>query len=114
MSDLTTTTAAHDKDMARDFLNRLDPNADKFTFQFFSDAEDGYAEIFHGSLDQVWPKVQTLNTSTRRVGVFVTVNETDFKGRRIENIVRVRALFAEADTDEQVRSCEETLTAYGI
>jgi RecA-family ATPase len=114
MSDLTIATAAHDREMARDFLACLDPNAGKFTFQLFGDGDDRYAEIFHGTLDELWPKVQTLNTLHRRVGVFVTVNETDFKGRRRENIVRVRALFADADSDEQVRSCEAALTACGI
>jgi hypothetical protein len=114
MSDLTVTALAHDKDTARDFLVRLDPNTDRFTFQFFSDGDTGYAEIFHGTLDEVWPKVQTLNAPQRRVGAFVTVNETDFKGRRSENVVRIRALFADADSDEQVRSCEQALTECGI
>src|ERR1039457_841708 len=79
---------AHDKDMAGKFLASLDPNASKFTFQFFGDGAGTYAEIFHGTLDQVWPKVQALNTPTRRCGVFVTINETDLIGRRTENIVR--------------------------
>jgi hypothetical protein len=114
MSDLSAAAAAHDKDMARDFLSCLDPKADRFTFQFFADGGDRYARIFHGTLDEVWPKVQTLNTPTRGVGVFVAINETDFKGRRNENIVRVRAVFVDADTNEQVRSCEETLTACGV
>lgn len=35
MTDLRIT--AHDKDMARDFLAGLDPNAGRFTFQFFGD-----------------------------------------------------------------------------
>jgi hypothetical protein len=90
MSDLTITTPAHDKDMAGDFLAVLDPNASNFTFQLFSDGPGTYAEIFHGSLDEVWPKVRALNTPERRVGVFVTINETDLKGRRSENIVRTR------------------------
>jgi hypothetical protein len=114
MSDLTITTPVHDKDMAKDFLARLDPDADRFTFQFFSDGDDRCAEIFHGTLDEVWPKVLALNTPQRRAGVFVTVSETDFKGRRSDNIVRVRALFADADSDQQVRHCEETLAACGV
>ena len=105
--------ATHDKDMAREFLSGLDPHADKFTFQFFSDCKDGYADIVHGTLDEVWAKVHALNTPTRRVGVFVTVAETDFKGRRVENIVRVRALFVDADNDEQTSCAIEALTATG-
>jgi hypothetical protein len=114
MSDLTITTPAHDKDMARDFLAGLDPNAGRFTFQFFSDGAGGHAEIFHGTLDEVWPKVQSLNTPQRHVGVFVTINETDLKGRRTENIVRARALFVDADSKEQAAGCVETFTACGV
>ena len=72
----------HDKAAASEFLATLGPSALKFTFQFFGDGDDQCPEILHGSLDDVWPKVQLLNTLERRVGVFVTVNETDFKGRR--------------------------------
>ena len=68
--------------MARKFLAGLDPNATRFTFQFFADSGDRYAEIFHGTLDEVWPKVLALNTPQKGVGVFVTISETDFKGRR--------------------------------
>ena len=114
MSDLTTTKAAHDKNMSRDFLTCLDPSADKFTFQFFSDGDDGYAEIFHGTLDEMWPRVHALNTPDKRIGVFVTVNETDFRGRTADNVVRVRALFVDADNDEQVKRCNDTLAASGI
>src|ERR1035437_1380473 len=113
MSDLTIITPAHDKDMARDFLAGLDPSASRFTFQFFSDGVGGHAEIFHGTLDEVWPKVQSLNTPQRHVGVFVTINETDLKGRRTENIVRARALFVDADSKEQAARCVETFTACG-
>lgn len=63
MSDLTLTTLAHDKDMARDFLAALDLKASKFTFQFFSDRRDGrHADVFHGTLDEVSPKVQQRRT----------------------------------------------------
>ncbi len=55
-------TLAHNKALAAQFLVALDPTAQRFTFQFFSDGDDGYAEIFHGSLDEVWPKVLSLNT----------------------------------------------------
>ena len=113
LSDLTLTTLAHDKDMARNFLAGLDPSASRFTFQFFSDGAGGHAEIFHGTLDEVWPKVHALNTPQRHVGVFVTIAETDFKGRRKENIVRTRALFVDADSDEQVNRCFETFNTSG-
>ncbi len=114
MDSVTLITPAHDKDMAKDFLAGLDPSASKFTFQFFSDRADRYAEIFHGTIDEVWPKVQTLNTPQRDVGVIVTINETDFKGRRSKNIVRTRALYVDADSNEQIERCIEAIKACGI
>jgi hypothetical protein len=35
----------HDKEMARKFLAGLDPNADRFTFQFFGDRGGRHAEV---------------------------------------------------------------------
>ena len=46
-----------DKDMAARFLATVDPAAREFTFQFFNDGPNRYAEVFHGTLDDVWPKV---------------------------------------------------------
>ena len=106
-------TPKHDKAMARRFLAGLDPNATKFTFQLFSDDVGSHRQIFHGSLDELWPKVLTLNTSRRGVGVFVTISETDFKGRSTNNIVRPRAIFADADGKEQVERCRLALEACG-
>lgn len=104
---------AHDKNMAAEFLAVLDPAADNFTFQLFSDSGDGYAEIFHGSLDEVWPKVEALNTSAGRIGVFVTINQTDLQGRRTENIKRARALFADADGLDQIERSREVMRTSG-
>ncbi len=104
---------AHDKGMAAQFLACLDPAADRFTFQFFGDGPDRYAEIFHGTLDEMWPKVLALNTPQRRIGAFVTIGETDLKGRREENILRPRALFVDADTPEQIASCIQGIEACG-
>ncbi len=99
--------------MAADFLAALDPGAGKFTFQFFSDSGHGYAEVFHGSLDEVWPKVQAVNTVAHGIGVFVTINETDFRGRRHENIIRPRALFVDADGNDQIKRCRDAIRTSG-
>jgi len=112
-ASFATAIGAHDKGMADVFLAALDPGARKFTFQFFSDCGDGYAEIFHGSLDEVWPKVEALNTSARRIGVFVTINQTDFRGRRQDNIVRPRAAFVDADGANQIKRCREAIRTSG-
>ena len=106
--------ATHDREMARRFLAGLDPNATKFTFQFFGNGAGTYAEIFHGTLDEVWPRVLALNTQQQGAGVFVTIGETDFKGRKVENVVRARALFADADTKEQAERCVRVLKTCGV
>ena len=49
----------------------------------------------HGPFDRVAAKLDTLQASG--AGAFVTVNETDFKGREARNIVRIRALFLDLD-----------------
>ena len=54
-----------------------------------------FAKIFHGSLDEHWEALCTWNE--QGCGIFITVNETDFKGRSKKNIARVRALFADLD-----------------
>jgi hypothetical protein len=104
----------HNKHAAADFLTTLDPAAQRFTFQFFSDGGDPYAEILHGTLDEAWSKIQALNTPGRGVGVFVTINETDFQGRRRENIVRARALWVDADSADQICHCERMIHATGV
>jgi hypothetical protein len=114
MSNQPLAAAARNKEMASEFLAGLDPNASKFTFQFFSDSGNRYADVFHGTLDEVWPKVQAFNTPQSGIGVFVTINETDLKGRRTENIVRARALFVDADSEEQGVRCVETFKACGV
>jgi len=103
----------HNKAVAADYLTGLDSNATRFTFQFFSDDKKskGYAEIFHGTLDEVWPKVLALKLQ-RGIGVFVTVCATDFRGRATRNIVRARALFADADGEEQVANCTNAIKTY--
>jgi hypothetical protein len=112
--------AVHDKEMARRYLTALAPDVTKFTFQLFSDDKTlsageakKVARIIHGTLDEVWPKVLALNTPQQRVGVFVAINETDFKGRSVANIVRGRALAADADSKEQATKCLAQLTACG-
>ena len=92
-----------DLDQARRFLQALDPEAESFTFQTFDDVEiagkkrksKALAKVLSGTLDDVAPQLQALNA--RGAGVFVTVNETDGKGRKGANILRVRAIWQEDD-----------------
>ncbi len=68
------------------------------TFQTFDDTKNNnrqLARIFHGSLEEHLPALIELNE--QGAGVFFVVNATDLKGRKTENIVRVRALYVDLD-----------------
>ena len=84
---------------AHAFLQRLDPTATAFTFQTFDDnakrRDENLVSIIHGTLEASWEKLARLNE--RGAGIFVTINCTDGKGRKIGNITRVRAVWAELD-----------------
>lgn len=84
---------------ASDFLEALDPEASSWTFQAFDDTAAKRPELaitLHGTLHQHFDRLASLNT--QGAGVFVTVNETDGKGRKAANIIRVRAVFADFDS----------------
>lgn len=85
---------------AQRFLSLLDEEAERFTFQTFDD--DGERDDpsltrkpMHGTLEAVWSELAALNR--RGAGVFVCVNETDFEGRKLANIKRVRCVWQEDD-----------------
>jgi hypothetical protein len=100
---------APDIQQASRFLEAIDPGANSWTFQTFDDVKiDGkprklgsLTHLMHGTLEKCAPQLAAL--SAKGAGVFVTVNETDGHGRMKENIVRIRALFADFDkTDPSV------------
>lgn len=69
-----------------------------FTAQLFDDsgAHDGHrARILHGTLADLTGALVAANQDG--CGVFITVNETDLRGRKAENVIRIRALFVEFD-----------------
>ena len=88
-----------DKVAAEAFLSDLAPDATTWTFQTFDDNADrkaGHlARTLNGSLDEHWDAL--CSASDAGAGVFVTVNETNGKGRKAEDITRVRALFVDTD-----------------
>jgi hypothetical protein len=69
------------------------------TFQTFDDNADRkdpkLVRVLHGTLNQHADELRYLNS--KGAGVFVVVNDTDGKGRKAENIIRVRAVFADLD-----------------
>jgi len=84
---------------AQRYLSRLDNKAPTFTFQTFDDDSDrrdpSLTKILHGTLDEHWDQLVALNL--KGAGIFVTPNETDGKGRKSENIKRIRALWVDDD-----------------
>lgn len=98
------------------FLDTLDP-VGRYTFQTFDDNSErkdrALAATLHGTLAEHASTLARLNRSGS--GVFVTINETDFNGRRAENVTRVRALFADFDeqSDIQERAAEVTRLIVG-
>jgi hypothetical protein len=77
------------------FLRALDLNAERFTFQTFDDSKRGTVapKRFPASPDN--PVLGAIHDEGG--GIYVTVNETDLKGRETENIIRVRAVWNEND-----------------
>lgn len=83
---------------AEKHLRLLDELSEKFTFQTFDDSSlkrAHLARVIHGSFDDV--KDQLANLNQQGAGIFITVNETDLKGRTALNIKRIRSYIAEAD-----------------
>jgi hypothetical protein len=87
------------REAAQRFLHILDPKADRFTFQLFDDYVDrkdkSLARVLHGTLDEHYATL--VEYSRRGAGVFVTINETNLRGRTTADITHVRANFADLD-----------------
>jgi Primase C terminal 2 (PriCT-2)/RepB DNA-primase from phage plasmid len=78
------------------FLRLLDPAATRFTFQTFHDVPRGAKA--DPRLARVTDSLQVVESLYRfGAGAWVAVNETDLRGRKRENTIRVRAVFQEAD-----------------
>ena len=96
--------SGYEYDDACNYLTALiycgDAENRKFTFQTFSDnpnlANKGeLTRIIHGTLRHNWEELVELNK--KGAGVFVTVQETDFLGRKQENITGIRAFYCDHD-----------------
>ena len=88
-----------DRQQAQTFLSLLDEETEHFCFQTFDDnkhrKDPALIRVLKGTLEEHWQALSALNR--RGAGVFVTVNATDGKGRKAENITRLRAIWQEAD-----------------
>jgi hypothetical protein len=123
------TTLEPNRNEAEQFLKALDPSPNaRWCFQTFDDSKerkkeraeanklrkqqgkaplkDPLARWRYGTLAEHWDELVKLNE--RGAGIYVTVNETDGKGRKKTNIVRVRAPFVDLDGSpiEPVNSAE--------
>jgi hypothetical protein len=87
-------------DLAQRFLTLLSQcdEGDAFTFQIFPEGKTPahtYAKVLHGSL--VEHEKTLIEANGKGCGIFVTINRTDGRGRKNENIVGVRAAFVDLD-----------------
>ena len=79
---------------AERFLKGIDPKKN-YTFQILN-TQGGYPKILHGTLEE---HADVLCKANRKPGsgIYFMPNETDGKGRKKENIVRVRVNFLDID-----------------
>ena len=94
---------------AEAFLNALDGKDAQFTFQTFDDVEvwsdekkknikrqnKDLVRVYHGTFNEHKQALAAINKCGG--GVFVTINETDLKGSKKENILKIRAVFVDLD-----------------
>ena len=84
---------------AADFIAALTGHPDTpVTFQTFDDSKakrPDLARILHGTITQNAAALKELND--KGAGIFITVNETDLKGRKAWNVSAIRALFIDDD-----------------
>jgi putative DNA primase/helicase len=81
---------------AQRFLNVF---SGSLTFQTFHDQDRGKSgcnRIFHGTLDEHAADLTRLNQ--QGCGIFLQVNRGDGKGRKRENVIKVRSVFVDFDT----------------
>ena len=91
----------HNIEQARNYLRLLTGSADTpVTFQTYYDPKDGtkhpdLAKHFVGVLDANVPFFEMMQQ--QQCGIYVGINQSDGTGRKVENIVKIRALFADFD-----------------
>lgn len=89
---------------AERFLEALTGSAGTpVTWQSFDDStakKKALARILHGPLVEHETELRELND--RGAGIFVTINETDLRGRKAGNVVALRAGFADDDRGDLV------------
>lgn len=84
-------------EITKKFLRLFGKIDDAFTFQLFPEKKDSkqFPRVLHGTLQDLYPRLAEENL--RGSGIFITINQTDGKGRKKENIISVRAVFVDLD-----------------
>lgn len=83
----------------------------RHTFQTFDDKGVDRSLAGHNSADFEEIESKLLDMNKRGAGVFFTVNETDGKGRKAENITRVRAIFVDLDGADAREKLAQVMSA---
>jgi Family of unknown function (DUF5906) len=99
--------------MAERQLAALDFGATKFAFRMFADSGDSGGQKFNCTLEEFWPHVLRMNTPQYGGSAYLVVNKTDGVGQTAKNVILPRALFVDADNEEQVRHCTGVIQACG-
>ena len=79
------------------FLDYIGQGDKEFTFQIIPLSSDKgrHAKVLHGTLEQHAEVLSMANLSGD--GIFVTINQTNGKGRKATDILKVRAVFVDLD-----------------
>lgn len=91
---------SQDISMAKRFLSHLSQDEEPiFAFQIFNDRKQSRTSVaprvLCGTLDEFTNEF--IQLQEQGAGIFVTINQTDGKGRKTENITKVRAVFVDLD-----------------
>jgi hypothetical protein len=81
------------------FVRLLDKQATAFTFQTFAD-DKGRTDVAPSVLQAGADSSLLQQHHNNGAGIYITVNETDGHGRKSQNMVRVRAVWREADAPD--------------
>lgn len=84
-------------EFTKKFLRLFGGIDDAFTFQLLPEKKDSkqFPKVLHGTFQDLYPQLAEENL--RGSGIFITINQTDGKGRKKENIISVRAVFVDLD-----------------
>jgi hypothetical protein len=88
---------------AERFLSKLGSPGCSFTYQSVGEGKQkgnhSLKRILHGPLQERMEELVALNI--QGAGIFVTINETDGRGRKVKNIIRIRSIWQDDDDGYQ-------------